>query len=60
VNITIPNTPTIEQAQSLRAIAERGSDPALYRMAAVAFRLLDMPAASEAMQRRAEHYEAAK
>jgi hypothetical protein len=58
VNITIPNTPTIEQAQSLRTIAERGSDPALYRMAAVAFRLLDMPSAAEAMQRRADHYEA--
>lgn len=54
--ITIPNTPTLQQAQALRTIAERGADPALYHMAAKAFEYLDMPSAAAAMQRRADHY----
>ena len=54
--IILPNSPTLDQAYALRVIAERGCDPALYEFAARTFDLFDMPAASMAMRRRAEHY----
>jgi hypothetical protein len=43
-------------AMTLRAIAERSCDPEAYERAAEAFTELDMPAAAEACERRAEHY----
>lgn len=52
----LPPAPTIQQAQALRVIAERGCNNWLYEFAARTFDLLDMPSAAVAMRRRADHY----
>jgi len=46
-----------DRACSLRALAEQAANPDSYQMASDAFRMLDMPAAAEAMANRARYYE---
>ena len=57
---TIPQQLTYVSVAKLRMEAEKGCDPDLYEMAASGFDALDMPAASIAMRRRAEHYRSLK
>ena len=54
--IIIPEKITLAQAQDMRTVAEKGTDPSLYEMAASAFDALEMPAAAAACRSRAKHY----
>ena len=52
----IPTLVMYDDVARLRITTEQGSDPVLYEIVARGFDALDMPAAAEAMQRKADHY----
>lgn len=53
----IPKKVTYNAVADLRVVAERGSDPILYKMVASGFDAIEMPVCAEVMRQKARHYE---